>query len=255
MEKMTLLEMVQNILSAMNSDEVNSISDTVESMQVAEEIRTTYNDIFGNRDIATFESLINLESPGSTVTPHVLTVPSNVSFIKWLKYRDYRRNNLEFNTLQYLKPEDFISRIVEQPNNSGSYVNVALTSTSPIIFPIRSDKAPDFYTIFDDDQTLVMDSFDQTYETHLTGSNALAWGLLFKTFTLEDDFIPQIDVNLFPQLLAEAKSACFVNIKEVANSKEEQRARRQLVRSQTRLGRTADQMYDPYENFDFGRKR
>jgi hypothetical protein len=39
LEKMTLLEMTQNILSAMNSDEVNSITDTVESLQVAEEIQ------------------------------------------------------------------------------------------------------------------------------------------------------------------------------------------------------------------------
>lgn len=255
MEKMTLLEIVQNILSAMNSDEVNSISDTVESLQVAEEVRTTFNELYSNRDIATFESLINLDSVADTNTPHLLTCPTNVSFIKWLKYRDYRvtSSDLAFKTLQYLEPEDFINRIVEQPTPASS-VDVTLLSTSSVTYPIANNKAPDFYTILDDDQTLVFDSFDADHESYLTASNAMAWGVLYKTFTLSDDFIPPIDTNLFPQFLHECRSACFINVKEVANSKEEQRARRQLVRSQTRLGRTSVQHKGALTGVDYGRK-
>lgn len=242
MRKYTLLEIVQNILSAMNSDEVNSISDTVESAQVAEEVRTTFFELYGNRDIATFESLVNLESPANSTTPHLLTCPTNVSFIKWLKYRDYRNTSSDaaFKTIHFLEPEEFIKKIVEQPDPA-SNVNVTLLSTSPVTYPIANNKAPDYYTILDDDQTLVFDSFDANHESYLTGSNAIAWGVLFKDFTLSDDFVPPIDANLFPHFIAECRSACFINVKEVSNSKEEQRARRQLIRSQTRLGRTSAQ--------------
>ena len=48
MAKMTLLEMTQNILSAMDSDAVNSIGDTVESLQVADVIVETYYELFAN---------------------------------------------------------------------------------------------------------------------------------------------------------------------------------------------------------------
>lgn len=255
MRKYTLLEIVQNILSAMNSDEVNSITDTVESTQVAEEVRTTFFELYGNRDIATFESLINLSSPGVTTTPHLLTCPSNVSFIKWLKYRDYRNTSSDaaFKTVQYMEPEDFIEMVVEQADPASS-VNVTLLSTSPVTYPIANNKAPDFYTIFDDDQTLVFDSFDATSESYLTGSNAMAWGVLFKDFTVEDSFVPPIDANLFPHFIAECRSACFINVKEVSNSKEEQRARRQLIRSQTRLGRTSAQLKGALTGVDYGRK-
>jgi hypothetical protein len=256
MQKLTLIEIVQNILSAMNSDEVNSISDTVESMQVAEEVKTTFYELYGNRDLTTFDSLINLEGLSDTDTPHLLSVPSNVSFIKWLKYRDFRNTSSDvvYNTLEYLEPEEFIQRIVEQADPA-SNKNVTLTATSSVTFPINKAKAPEFYTVFDDDQTLVLDSYDETYENTLTGASSLAWGTLFKTFELDDDFIPPIDAGLFPHFLAEAKSACFINIKESANSKEEMRARRQLIRSQTRNGRTSAQRKGSLTGIDYSRKR
>ena len=45
MAKLTVLEIVQNILSDLNSEEVNSISDTIEADQVAEIVKTTYLDL------------------------------------------------------------------------------------------------------------------------------------------------------------------------------------------------------------------
>lgn len=252
---MTLLEMTQNILSAMSSDEVNSISDTVESLQVAEEIRNTYNELFSNRDMGTFESLINLESPGNTSTPHLLILPSNVAFIKWIKYKDYNLQDTGFKTIKYLAPEEFIQRIVEQ-TPPANFVNVTLTDTSSVTYPIASDKAPDYYTIFDESQMLVFDSFDSDNESYLTGANSFAWGSLYKTFELSDSFVAPIEPNLFPLFLAEAKSACFINIKESASPKEEQRARRQLVRSQTRLlGGTSEKHKGVLGHVDYSKKR
>ena len=48
--KYTLLEIVQEILSDMDSDEVNSIDDTVESQQVASIVRSAYMAIMSNRN-------------------------------------------------------------------------------------------------------------------------------------------------------------------------------------------------------------
>lgn len=45
MAKLTLLDIVQDILSDMDSDTVNSITDSVESLQIAQIVKTTFFEI------------------------------------------------------------------------------------------------------------------------------------------------------------------------------------------------------------------
>jgi hypothetical protein len=106
-----------------------------------------------------------------TLLPHTYyTLPANVQFIKWLKYRDYRNtsSDLSYVNVQYVDPEVFIRNIVEQSDPASS-VNVTFIPTSAVTYPIANNKAPRLFTILDDDQTLVFDSFDATYESNLTG--------------------------------------------------------------------------------------
>lgn len=248
--------MTQNILSAMNSDEVNSITDTVESAQVAEEIRTTFNEMYTNHDLGTFEGLVNLESPADTTMPHILTLPSNVQFLRWVKYRDFKNTSgsLIFNDVEYLEPEVFLHFIVEKANPA-SYQMVKLTSTSSATYPIDNANAPKYFTIFDEDQTLVFNSFDASHESYLTGSSCVAWAVQYKSWTHEDSFIPPLPASEFPRLLAEAKSACFINYKEIANSNEQTRARRQKVLSQRRPYSVVGDKKGYAANVDYSRKR
>jgi hypothetical protein len=246
MSKMSLLEMVQNILSAMNSDEVNSITDTVESQQVATEIKTTYEELYGNRQLGNFESLVTLES-GSSAYPTTISMPSNVVHLKWVKYRDFR-NNDQYHKVEYIEPEEFIIRLLDRvPGQFEPTTQVQLLPTIPNTYTVSVNRCPNYYTVFEDKQTLVFDSLDLSYESFLTGSSCIAWGLLSKEFQLTDDFVPDLDVNFFPHLLAEAKSACFNNVKEMPNQKEEQRARRQLVRSQIYINKAS-----PRRNYNDG---
>lgn len=255
MAKMTLLEMVQNILSAMSSDEVNSISDTVESQQVAEEIRTTFFELFSNRSIPEFEGLIALEAVSGK--PNQLKIPDNVTNIKWVKYRNARVNDdSNFQTVNYVSPEDFIERFVtNRESQFSSYTDVTLLDSSPVEYRIATNSVPTHYTIFESDNVMVFNSFDEDLESNLTASNSIAWGTLQQTFTLSDDFIPPIDANMFPHLLHEARSACFINIKELPNSKEEQRAKRQLIRSLPNLNRDKNQRGSVFDGHDYSRNR
>lgn len=93
----TLLNMVQNILSAMSSDEVNSIGDTVESMQVALIIQNKYYDIVARGDLELDEQLFQLTPSDNLLTPTLMYVPAGVSRISWLQYYD---TNPEDNTTQ-----------------------------------------------------------------------------------------------------------------------------------------------------------
>src|SRR5258708_40161403 len=84
--QMTLLDMTQNILSALSSDEVNSIGDNSESQQVALILKNKYFDIINRVSLPEHNQLIQLESSLSAIAPVEMFVPDNVSEIKWIKY-------------------------------------------------------------------------------------------------------------------------------------------------------------------------
>lgn len=93
MAEQTLLTIVQNILSAMSSDEVNSISDTTESMQVAQIIQNKYYDIAARGDLTQHETLFQLNPSNSAVLPTLMYMPAGISKINWLQYYDTNPND------------------------------------------------------------------------------------------------------------------------------------------------------------------
>lgn len=213
MAKKTLLEMTQNILSAMDSDEVNSIGDTVESLQVAEVIAETYEYITVGIDIPGRSGIIQLDASGDPDLPNYMTVPSNVERLIWVRY-----NNEE---IEYLAPLQFVEMVAKRSGEDD-----AITTVENLY--IYNDRDPKYYTSFDDD-TLVFDGFNLAEGATLMQARTLCWGQKSNAFLMEDDFIPLLPLEMFPRLLAEAKASCFINFKQVSNSKEEQRARQQKV--------------------------
>jgi hypothetical protein len=228
MQKMTLLEMVQNIASALETDEISSISDTTESLQIAEVIKETFYEQFNNIVIPEFRGLITLDDVNDLTRPNYLKVPANVSKIDWIRYKDFR-NSDKFTEVTYIDPEDFIDTQLQYSSTSN---NVFLTQDpSGVSYYVTNNGRPQFYTMFDDEY-LVFNRFDADSEDTLQSSNTIVFGSKVEEFELEDDYVPPIDGNLFPLLLAEAKSTCFINLKQISSSKEEQRARRQRIRMQ-----------------------
>jgi len=237
MSKKTLLEMTQNILSSMDSDEVNSIGDTVESLQVAEVIRETYEYITVGIDIPGRSGIIMLDASTDPALPNYMKVPSNVERIEWVRYND--------NTIDYKAPLDFIDSV--SGRGSGDEV-VSVGNMN-----IYNDRDPLFYTSFDDD-TLVFDAFDSTEGSTLMQSKTLCWGQRSLPFEMLDSFVPLLPLDMFPRLLAEAKAACFVNFKQVSNSTEERRARNQkVVNMNSRFKAGSVRPIDRLPNY--GRKR
>ena len=84
--KQTLLELCQTILSDMSSDEVNSIGDTSESMQVANSIRETYFNMLSRYNLPEHDQLFQLESSDDYNQPVVMYVPKAINRIDWISY-------------------------------------------------------------------------------------------------------------------------------------------------------------------------
>jgi hypothetical protein len=88
MAKQTLLTIVQNILSRMSSDEVNSISDTTESLQVANIVQNKYRDIVAREGSVPSKRLFSLTASGDSTKPTLMYIPADISKVDWLKYYD-----------------------------------------------------------------------------------------------------------------------------------------------------------------------
>ena len=98
--KKTLLELTQDILSAMEDDEVNSIGDTVSAMGVAQVIQNVYDELITQLDIPGSDYLTGLESLSDVARPNYLKMPENLKKIHWIKY-----NNAD---VEYLTPKSFV---------------------------------------------------------------------------------------------------------------------------------------------------
>ena len=218
---MTLLEMTQDILSDMDSDEVNSINDSVESLQVAQIIKTTYYNIIDGRDYDFLYELFQLDASGTSSRPTHMKLPENIIDLKYIKYncKTLTDTKDKYLKIKYLMPEDFME-VVDKRDSSKSNVTV-VTDPTGISINVMNDKAPEYFTSFDD-ENLVFDSYDSQVDTTLQNNKTQCHGKRSVAFTLLDSFTPDLPVQMFSYLLAEAKSTAFVTLKQMPNAKAEQ---------------------------------
>lgn len=251
---MTLLEIVQNIASAIDADEINSITDTTEAYQMALVVKETYYEQFATLDVPTNDSLILLNGLADTTKPNYLQIPSTVKQIKWFKY-DYQSLGQvgDYVKVLYLDPEEFIFRTINNAGSSNSPTFVTVTDFSGAKLSILNTFNPTYWTTFDNNY-IVTDSYNSAVDTTLQQTKSLCWGENNKDFQLIDTFVPILDEDMFPLLLAEAKSTVFFNQKQTTSPKEEQRARRQRSRIQNDFWKANQRK--PYDRIpDYGRRR
>lgn len=229
MAKLTILDMVQDILNSMDSDEVNSINDTVEALQVAQIIKTTFFEFVSNRNWPHLKSLMQFNGLSDTTHPTHFKLPDDVKEVEALVSVRYNKRTTtdtrdKYERVRYKSIEDFL-RTSNGLDSSDATVQTISDFGGATIF-IRNDKQPEFWTSFDDEH-IVFDSFDKAVETTLQQSKTQLIGYREPSFSLADSFIPDLPSEAFSALLADAKSTAFIEIKQIANEKAEAKAQSQ----------------------------
>jgi len=222
--KKTLLEIVQDILNDMDSDEVNSISDTVESAQIAQICQSVFYDVITTVDLPEHDELLTVTGLSNSSKPNFMDANS-VTEIKELRYNvSETSGELEYKLIPYLTPTEFVSNILQR-DSSASNVIIVTDPTSGISLPILNDKMPDYYTSFDD-RYLCFDSYLATVDTTLQTSKTMVIGTKIPTFTVSDSAVPDMDDTIFPYFIAECKNRAFSMLKGGPDPKVEQFARK-----------------------------
>lgn len=224
--KMTLLELVQSILSDMDGDEVNSISDTAESEQVANIVRNTYRAIVSNTVWPHTRRAVALVPNSDSNYPTHMTVKEDLKELISVNYNKSKSvdDRLDYQPVDYLEPDLFLKKINVR-DNTKSNIDVVV-DYSGIDLLIMNDKAPDYYTSFDD-VGLVFDSYDSVVDSTLQQSKLQAQGYIVPTFLVEDSFIPDLPVDAFSLLLEESVSRAQLKLRQFQDVKSENEARKQ----------------------------
>ena len=225
--KQTVLELVQDILSDMSDDNVNSINDSLESLQVAQIVKSTFYELIGNKNWPHLKKLSTLRMAGDSTKPTHMVVGENVKELLSVEY-DKRETNtsteLKYKEVPYVLPDDFLAQTNYHKTTDTDVISVA--DYSGAVFNIKTDQHPTCYTSFDDEH-VVFNSYDSAVEDTLQETRNRIWVVESPSFSMVDTHVPDLPEEAFPALLAEAKSSCFARLKQMEEGKSEQQSRRQ----------------------------
>lgn len=226
MAKMTLLEMTQDILSRMSSDEVNSIGDTAESLQVAGIIKQKYRDITSRSAIPEHSQLFQLTPSNASDKPTVMHVPENVDRIDWIKYYDSELVSSVAGGYKYvimLPLQQFIDMVDSFNTND---TDVGTYDLNDFTFYYKNAANPCYCTVLSN-ETVLFDSYDSSLDSTLQETKTMCSGQISPVFLMEDTFIPDLHEKEFSLLFNEAMATAFYELKQMPNAKAEQEVKRQ----------------------------
>lgn len=223
---MNLIEIVVDILNDMDSDIVNSIDDTFESQQVAQIVKSTFYSMMSNRNWPHLKRLVSLNSSGTTSRPTHMSVDSEVKEMVSIAYNVVKDGETKrrYKEIRWKEPDDFL-RYTNTRDSDQSNVDIILDTTGVELL-IKNDKAPEYYTSFDD-ENIVFDSYDIAVDSTLQSSKVQAQAYVSPSWTHTDTFIPDLPEEAFSALLEEAKSRCMMRLRQMVDQKAEQESQRQ----------------------------
>lgn len=224
--KKSLLELVQDILNDLDSDEVNSIDDTTEATQVAQIVRSTYEAMMSNRNWPHQKRLLTLTPSGDNALPTHVTMQEEIKEMVSVRYNSAKagQTRLYYQPVMYLEPDDFL-RYSNSRNTDDINIDV-IYDTVDVPLLIRNDQPPKYFTSFNDN-VLVFDSYDKAVDDTIQASKIQAVAYIMLEWIHTDDFIPNLPAEAFTALLEEAKSRCFVKLKQQSDPTAATEARRQ----------------------------
>lgn len=224
--KKTLLELVQDVLVNLDGDAVNSISDTEESESVANHIKIVYRNLVSHTEWPHTRRALTLIPYSDDTYPTHMRVNEEIKRLCFINYNKVKlgETRKSYQEVKYLDPDYFLRKLNARDNTSNT-VDVIL-DPSGIELMVLNNKAPDFYTSFDD-VTLVFDSYDSGVDSTLQESKVQAQGYVIPEFIVEDSFIPDLPSEAFSYLLEESVSRCQLKMRQFQDLKSEAEAQKQ----------------------------
>jgi hypothetical protein len=226
MAKKSTLQIVKNILSDLDSEDVTSIADSVEAQQISNVVKNVFENMCASRVVPEHNALVTFLDLNDLTRPTELGVSdTSVVAIKKIFSVEYNTGvspNQQYKHLDFVEPEVFLSR---SPKNGTTGALSVPTLPYGIEVYVYNDREPSYYTSFDDTR-VIFDAYNVANTTALEADDFRVFAQTLPVFpTVETDLI-DLDETLVQYLLEESKSICFSLFKGGTDPKIEQQARR-----------------------------
>jgi hypothetical protein len=243
--------MTQKILTAMDSDDINDISDTEEALQVVDIIEDTYYELMSQSEWNHLKNPRQLTGLSDLSFPTTLMIPDAVMSLEDLRYevREETTDRLDYKKLIYKYPDEFTKMVLSRDSTADNIETSTVKGAgTPLL--ILNDIAPTYWTSYDDTY-VVLDSYNGDVENTVQGSKSLAYCVIMPDFDKTDNtFVPVCNIQMFPTLLAEAKRACFFYLKQQVSPIDDKRA----LRGTSNLKYKDSRAHEQIRRTRFGRK-
>lgn len=252
MAKPTLIDLVQDILADADGDEVNSISDTLESDQCARVVRDSFRNLVDLHDFRLHNQLRQLTATSGT-TPTEMTRPEGVYDITsiWYDKRVAAGDDPLYQEVLYMDPIDFMNLTMRRSSSDSDTETMALDSGHNIL--IKNDKAPTYYTQIQAYDNFVFDAYDSALETNLQQSKSLVYCTVKPTLALTDAAVIDLPEHLFIALRNDARAFYFDLYKDGVTREIDKRNRKSETRAQ-RMRFLSKAQQERQTGPDYGRK-
>lgn len=224
MAKATALELVQHMLSAIDSDEVAAIDDTTEARQAYDHVKLAYEELLGSRQWPFLRSNFVLEAAGGVDRPTRAKLPDYISEVIYVRYRG--------KPVQYATPEVFQDII---DGRDATATNVVVWKEQGVRTIVYKDRAPTYWTSFDDN-VVILDSFDATVDTgnKITIAEFTGYGVKspceWPDSDVADTFVVQdLPEKYFPLFKAMCRERAFHYLKQMDTPTDTRFVRKQKI--------------------------
>lgn len=249
----TLLEVVQSTLSAINSDSVNTVGETIESEQVTLVAKEVFEEMSTYQTIPTFDTLTQLLGVSDTSRRTVMQLPLNATDIQYIRYKaTYTNGTSRFEEVRYCPPNEFLDRQLDLRVGEANVGENVLPGNVRV--PYRTDKRPEYWTTFDD-KFLVFDAIDMDVQgdNTLHNDNSLVMAYIIPEFQMTDDFVIPLPDKLIPQYMNAIKEIVANEQKQVHFPVRERNGEREQHRNRWFAG-VRDGTDKGFERQGYGRR-
>jgi hypothetical protein len=229
MAKLTRLTLVQRILSAIDAEGVSTVSETVESEQVAQLLDTAYEAIVADYPWPWLFSIRQLEVPVS----NTMLLPSDMTQADWIRY--------DGKEVAYIEPKEMTvllagrNTLESNIDDSGAY----------------NDRDPQYWTSYDDEKI----TFD-SYDTALSTIKTEVYGTKSVNTLLEDTDIPDLPEKFHTTLLFRTIADAFTTLKSDTTNFQiyDKKAKLGMI-DMKRWARRINKKHTTFSENDYARKR
>jgi len=237
----TLLTIVQDILELMDSDEVDSISDTIEGDQIAKCIQLIYDQILTEYDLPQKSNVFGADATDDATNGLTrLILPSDKITLTTIRYdvRSAAGDAPSFVDIPLISNEEFLRRTTNL-DSSDSNKTEQTWPTGIVKFVIINDQRPHYATLVEQ-KWIVFDAYDSDLDANILITKSILEGMGQTELSIADTTIIDLPGELLHLLEINAAELAFDIYKGGTPNKIRDLARKARVRQQRSKHKTRD---------------